>query len=551
MPTTTIDVTAYGATGNGTTDDSASIVTALSHCTSGCELLFPPPTGAGYKCIATTVFAIPAGTRVTGVAKLHGDWAQDPSVAANQTIGMALIADNSGLLAPQNGYLMDAFGREILLQSPVAFISNGLTTPDGSSLAGMQIISQQFQGIRQVWSDDQWASYAVSDWMALDENGPFTVQSGTLSGGIATITVASGVTWPYPSLLTFKDVILVTSSGTQRGYIRSVSGQTLTVNATGWTVTPASGQQFYIGADLSDNSQILLPNGHIVSCFDSSTGNTTNIRVTVSTDGGRQWTEQTNFPIPGGPSTGGYPVFDTPGTRVASPRMIRSRQVTAPVENLIFLLYCQVTGATTSADYILLKSTDVFGSAAGLTSIDLGTQNIGPSGAVNLINDSNEGTLYETNEPALYVILPFFNSSVISGSQLYQIRLNPNGTPPSPLGQVLIASIPYSSAGAGGGSGSFPDSLRLRTGEYGLFFSGASQATSPAGMGAMYFMASPNGYLNTFTVQRTLWPAVSGYPNGYGTPRPTRLPDGRLVVLFVGLANATSTQIRIIHCYGL
>ena len=85
-----ITVTAYGATGDGSTDDTAAIQAALAAAgTSGTGVWFPPAAGGCYR---TTGVSVPAG--VTG---LYG------SAVLSRAGGPAVTALAGSVLAPASG----------------------------------------------------------------------------------------------------------------------------------------------------------------------------------------------------------------------------------------------------------------------------------------------------------------------------------------------------------------------------------------------------------------------------------------------------------------
>jgi hypothetical protein len=66
-----INVVDYGATGDGTTDDTSAIEDAIAAMTPGCTLYFPPPTGTYYK-ITSTLSITQRGCLITGSGSEYG-----------------------------------------------------------------------------------------------------------------------------------------------------------------------------------------------------------------------------------------------------------------------------------------------------------------------------------------------------------------------------------------------------------------------------------------------------------------------------------------------
>lgn len=65
-----IDVTTYGATGDGTTDDTTSILAAIADMTDGCTLFFPP--ASVYYKITSTLSITVSGALILGAGSQYG-----------------------------------------------------------------------------------------------------------------------------------------------------------------------------------------------------------------------------------------------------------------------------------------------------------------------------------------------------------------------------------------------------------------------------------------------------------------------------------------------
>jgi hypothetical protein len=587
---TTIDVTQppYNATGSGTISDLTAIQDACGACKSGNELFFPIPASGspGYLVGTTAAFKIAQGTRVTGVARLPGGFAQDPSIPPSSSppttppaaVNLALLPDAFGLLGPQRGHVMDNPGRIIEIRNPSMFVGSGVASVNGSMIVAMEIQNQRFQGIRAAWSDDHLASYALSDWIISDElpgapSNSYVATAVQLNYNTqnppqlvsVNLTVAGT---PWPTSPTFrKDIFVLASGGTSSGQTGVVAQQTatnvvkITPQGGDWTQVKV-GATFVLGVSLVDMDLLLLPNGHILCSTEEISSSTNAVRFFVSQDGGRTFTEQLNTRIDAANQLGsGAPsAYPLPGFNrsISGIKLLRSRQGILPYtkpgnSNRVYVLFRLRSSTTQSgqlaSDYYLASSDDEFQTlnvnfANNTTAFQaMGVASI--NGQPNNIIDGDHGTVYELEQPPdLYVIVPYWNSG--STTAIYQVQCDTNGVPQS--APHLVATVPYVPLSGGN---MFPHALRLRTGEYGLYFS-ASDFNQPnsKGNGAMYFMSSPDGTLGSFTGQRQLW-LETGFLGGYGFPRPFRLPDGRLVVMYEALpTNGGSSQIRIFHHYG-
>jgi len=129
-----IAVTAYGATGDGTTDDTAAIQAALgAAATFGTGVWFPPASGGCYR---TTGVSVPAG--VTG---LYG------SALLSRADGPAVTALTGSVLAPASGAVSSllAVGSpgsgSFVAANPHGLVVDGLgflgLTAGGVSVSGM------------------------------------------------------------------------------------------------------------------------------------------------------------------------------------------------------------------------------------------------------------------------------------------------------------------------------------------------------------------------------------------------------------------------------
>jgi hypothetical protein len=129
-----IAVTAYGATGDGTTDDTAAIQAALgAAATFGTGVWFPPASGGCYR---TTGVSVPAG--VTG---LYG------SALLSRADGPAVTALTGSVLAPASGAVTSLLtlgspgSGSFVAANPHGLVVDGLgflgLTADGASVAGM------------------------------------------------------------------------------------------------------------------------------------------------------------------------------------------------------------------------------------------------------------------------------------------------------------------------------------------------------------------------------------------------------------------------------
>jgi hypothetical protein len=129
-----IAVTAYGATGDGATDDTAAIQAALgAAATFGTGVWFPPASGGCYR---TTGVSVPAG--VTG---LYG------SALLSRADGPAVTALTGSVLAPASGAVTSLLtlgspgSGSFVAANPHGLVVDGLgflgLTADGASVAGM------------------------------------------------------------------------------------------------------------------------------------------------------------------------------------------------------------------------------------------------------------------------------------------------------------------------------------------------------------------------------------------------------------------------------
>ena len=263
---TTIDVTQppYGAKGDGKTNDSAAISSACAACQFGNELLFPPPApgSPGYLVGNTAAFKVPQGVRLTGVARLPGGFAQDPSIppsdapppppsnlATPAEVDLVLLPDAYGLLGPQRGHVLDRPGRIIETRSPSMFVGSGVASVNGSMIVAMEIQNQHFQGIRAAWSDDHLATYALSDWIITDELpappfGPYVTTAVKLNYNTANPPVLVSVDLtvagtPWPTSPTFrKDIYVLTIDGKTSGGQTGVVQQQTATNVVRIVPTP-------------------------------------------------------------------------------------------------------------------------------------------------------------------------------------------------------------------------------------------------------------------------------------------------------------------------
>jgi hypothetical protein len=118
----TVDVTQYGAVGDGATDDSAAIGRAVAALASG-DLLHFPDRARGYS-IGDTVIALPADAALDGIVGLAQ---QTPPAGA----GFRIAGDRRGIVSGSQGNVFDS-GRT-LYHYMISCYTGNLIFPRGST----------------------------------------------------------------------------------------------------------------------------------------------------------------------------------------------------------------------------------------------------------------------------------------------------------------------------------------------------------------------------------------------------------------------------------
>jgi hypothetical protein len=539
--TKTIEVTAYGARGDGQTNDMPAIRAAIDACQTNDELVFPAPP-AGYLVGPETVFTIAAGVRVTGAARL-------PQGFVAPAMGIALVGDTQGVIDARRGYAFDGNGGFILgPYDPIVFPGGGVGLPDGSGLVPVQSYPGNFWAMRLGRSHDGFKSIEMAEWILNEQAGPFAPTGwkvGPVAGTMA-LTLDGGSDLDVGSGL---DLRVTDGAGKgQQGHVVARMGDAIVVRLSApWATEPDATTRMVIGTNFFDGDLAVLSDGTLLCACEQIGASGSAIRFARSSDGGRTW-RSTAGRISAGDSQ--LPKPTPGGAIVAAVKLLRLQR--ARGRDRVVALFCSTVfrpSGIAQSEYVLAFSDDAFDTVNTMRGLGVGTID----GLDNEINDGNHAAIYQREgSDDLNIMIPLWNHVQPESNRIYQIVCDVNGHRRGDARQV--AMIPFSThlereGRAVGGGGCFPHVMKLTTGEYGLYFSGDDFTSRPKDHGAMYFMSSPDGSLGSFAGVRRLW-LLTGFPNGYGDARPVRLSDGRLVVINSAVTDASHSQIRVFNQYG-
>lgn len=535
--TKTIEVTAYGARGDGRTNDMPAIRAAAGACQRDDELVFPRPP-AGYLVGPETVFTIPASVRLTGAARL-------PQGFTAPETGLVLVGDTQGIIDARRGYAFDGDGGRILgPYGPIVFPGGGVGLPDDSGLVPVQSRAGNFWSMRLGRSRDGLRSIDMAEWILNEQAGPFAPSGwsvGPIAGTMA-LTLDNTPDLDYGSSL---DLTVTDGAGKgQQGHIVARMGDAIVVRLSApWTTQPDATTRMVIGTNFLDGDLTTLADGTLLCACQQIGASGSAIRFARSTDNGRTWRSTAGRCSAGDAQ---LPKPTSGGAIVGAVKLLRLRG-----RHRVVAIFCATVfrpSGFAMSEYVLAFSDDGFNTVSSMRGLGVGTVD----GIDNEINDSNHAAIYQRDgSDDLLVLIPVWNHAQPESCRIYQVACDANGHRHGDARQV--AMIPFAThldrqGQPVGGGGCFPHVTKLTTGEYGLVFSGDDFTSRPKDHGAMYFMSSPDGSLGSFAGVRRLW-LLNGFPNGYGDPRPVRFADGRLVVVNSAVIDASHSQIRVFNHY--
>jgi hypothetical protein len=391
------------------------------------------------------------------------------------------------------------------------------------------------------------ASLELGEWVLRPQVGPLAV-SGSHALPVGTIALdVDAAPFADRSAPAAGGLDLIVTDGAGAGQHAQVvtrAGRTLVVRAPNWATAPDATTRVVIGTNaLCDGDVVMLSDGAMVTACEEIGASGSAIQFARSTDGGHTWIAtarisavDANLPKPaqGGPMVGAV-------------KLHRMQHLVPglPGKDHVAALFCitivRPSGAFVS-DYVIAFSADAFHSVASMRL--LGVSHL--DGVDNEINDGNQGALYERNDrPGLLAIAPLWTGSQPESSRIYHVECDGAGAPLPGQTPRLVTVVPFATFHGG----CFPEVVKLTTGEYGLYFSGADFTHRPFDHGAMYFMSSPDGSLGSFASVRRLW-LLTGFPNGYGFPRAIRLAGGQLVIATSAVMHPDQSQIRVFRHYA-
>jgi len=331
-----------------------------------------------------------------------------------------------------------------------------------------------------------------------------------------------------------------------------------TVEESDYVVVAPAGETYL------DPSAVILPNGHIlVACMhiapNAMPANPGSIATFLSTDGGRTWVARAEIKPVAAPH------------KYAEPCMIRARQPIPNGANRVFLAFMDLyTDGSADTVFQIVHSDSEFVSYTMLGNPS--TPVSGPSSAGRL-QDSARAGIYEIADGPLAGQLGIVytrrvqpNPVVPPGvpAEIWSQQLDNVGNIPSGTAAVKLTTVP-GQAGLGTSAyavaelvGCNPIVTRLRTGEYGLYFtecdfdltlkSGGTQYS----VGGLHFMSCPpsaHGDPTKFVNDR-LVSITNNAGGGYGRAWPLPKPNGEIeLIMTEAAAGVSANLVSVIH-YG-